>query len=785
MQFSERWLRSLVETDLPTEDLAHRLTMAGLELEALVPVAPAFSRVVVAEILRAEPHPNADRLQLCEVRAGDGEPLRIVCGASNARAGLKTACALVGAVLPGGLEIRQAKVRGVESHGMLCSASELGLDQEASGILELPADAPVGMDLRDYLHLDDRLVTLKLTPNRGDCLSVQGIAREVAALTGALRHEVDCGPVPATVATRYPVSVEAKDACPRYCGRVVRAIDPTAQTPAWMAERLTRSGLRLIHPVVDITNYVLLELGQPMHAFDLARLKGPLRVRWAAAGERLTLLNTAEIELKPDCLVIADDGGPLALAGIMGGLSAAVDTATRDIFLEAAHFIPAAVAGRARRYGLATDSSQRFERGVDPMLPRRALERATRLILEVCGGEAGEVIESGPGVPARPAIAFRPERARRLLGVEIPIDAMQGIFARLGLKVDTAETPWRVEPPSWRFDLNQEVDLIEELARLWGYEHIPETIPAAPQHMLPAGEGERTLGEVKNLIVALGYQEVITYSFISSEQHADFMEEHQALRLTNPIARHMNVMRASLMPGLVQTLRHNLNHGQERLRLFELGRCFLGTEPKAQPLRLAGLAYGPALPEQWAVRTRRVDFYDVKADVAALFWPRQPEFAAGVHPALHPGQTARIRIDGREVGWLGSLHPRLSQKYELAHSPILFELEAEVLTRRELPRYTGLSRYPAVRRDIAVVVDGGLEVGAILATVRPALPDTVTEFELFDVYQGQGVETGKKSLAFRILLQHTEKTLTETEIEDAVSAVLSLLKERFNAVLRA
>lgn len=785
MQFSERWLRSLVATDLPLETLTHRLTMAGLELEAIVPVAPAFDRVVVAEILRAERHPNADRLQLCEVRVGTGQTLPIVCGAPNARPGLKTACALIGAVLPGGVEIRQAKVRGVDSHGMLCSAGELGIAQDAAGILELPADAPVGMDLRQYLHLDDRLITLKLTPNRGDCLSLLGIAREVAALTGAGLQAVDCSPVPAGEEATHPVIVEALDACPRYCGRIVRGIDPAAQTPAWMAERLARSGLRLIHPVVDITNYVLLELGQPMHAFDLKRLRGALRVRWAAAGERLTLLNAAEITLQPDCLVIADDSGPLALAGIMGGLTSAVGPATRDLFLEAAHFTPAALAGRARRYGLATDSSQRFERGVDPELPRQAMERATRLILEVCGGEAGEIIEAGPGIPPRPDIAFRPERARRLLGVELPTDAMQAIFRRLGLAVDARGSTWRVRPPTWRFDLNLEVDLIEELARLHGYEHIPHAAPASPQHMLPAGEGERALDEVKNHIVALGYQEIITYSFISSEQHDDFNEGSQAIALANPIASQMSVMRASLLPGLVQTLRHNLNHGQERLRLFEVGRCFLGTGAQAQPQRLAGLAYGPVWPEQWAAPTRSVDFYDVKADVAALFWPRQPEFTPDVHPALHPGQSARIRIDGREVGWLGSLHPRLAQKYELVTRPILFELDVEALTQRVLPRYGGLSRYPAVRRDIAVVVDAGLEVGAIIAAVRTALPPTITEFDLFDVYQGQGIEPGKKSLAFRMLLQHTEKTLTDAEIEAAVAEVLALLTARFDAVLRA
>lgn len=783
MQFSERWLRSLVETELTMQELGHALTMAGLELESLQPVAPAFEGVVVAEILAAERHPDADRLQVCTVRTGEGAPLTIVCGAPNARVGLKTACALVGARLPE-LEIRQAKVRGVESFGMLCSARELGIAGDADGIMELPADAPVGASLREYLNLDDRLVTLKLTPNRGDCLSLTGIAREVAALTGALRKAVDCSPVQATIPGAHAVIVEAPEACPIYCGRFIRGLDPAARTPTWMIERLVRSGLRPIHPVVDVTNYVLLELGQPMHAFDLARLRGPVRARMARADEPLTLLGEQTIRLNQDCLVIADDTGPLALAGIMGGAASGVSADSRDVFLEAAHFTPAAIAGRARRYGLSTDSSYRFERGVDPRLPRQAMERATRLILDICGGEAGEIVEAGPGVPPRTPIAFRPARARRLLGVEIPDEAMRGIFNRLGMEVLSLGEIWQVVPPSWRFDLEIEVDLIEEVARLRGYEHIPAAAPRAAHHLLPVSERLRAESEIKKLVTTIGYQEIITYSFISSEQDDDFNIENTRIRLRNPIATQMDVMRGSLMPGLVQTLRHNLNHGQERLRVFEMGRCFLGTDANSQPLRLAGLAYGSAWPEQWAAAQRWVDFFDLKADVEALFWPVRPQFQAATHPALHPGQSARVWLDGQPVGWIGSLHPRLAQKYGFARSPLLFELECSALSPRVVPTHRGISRFPAVRRDIAVVVDVDLTVGAVLEAVRDALPTTVTEFELFDVYQGQGIQPGKKSLAFRMLLQHTEKTLTESEIDAAVSQVLAFLSERFNAALR-
>ncbi len=783
MQFSERWLRSLVKTDQPLAALTHTLTMAGLEVEAVQPVAVPFEGVVVAEILTAERHPQADRLQVCSVRVGEAAPLTIVCGAANARPGLKTACALVGAKLPAA-EIRQVEIRGVASHGMLCSAKELGLADDASGILELPADAPVGASLRDYLHLDDQLVTLKLTPNRGDCLSLSGIARELAALLGVEHEAVDCSPVEASCDEVLPVLVEAPQACPVYCGRIVRGIDPAAQTPAWLRERLLRSGLRTVHPVVDVTNYVLLELGQPMHAFDLAKLNGAVRVRWGRRDEHLALLDGRQIDLAPDCLVIADDNGPLALAGIMGGATSAVGAASVDIFLEAAHFTPSAIAGRARRYGLATDSSHRFERGVDPQLPRRAMERATRLLLDICGGQAGPILEVGPGVAPPAAIAFRPERARRLLGVQIDAAAMRQALERLGMQLASQGETWQVVPPSWRFDLTAEVDLIEEVARLIGYAHIPAAVPSASLRLPPVPEGMRTGHEIKKSITSLGYQEVITYSFISKEQHDDFSSDQAPIVLKNPIAAPMSIMRASLMPGLVQTLRHNLNHGQERLRIFELGRCFLGVEVQQQPVRLAGLAYGSAWPEQWGAQRRWVDFYDVKADVEALFWPIRPQFTAASHPALHPGQSAQVALDGQPVGWLGRLHPRLAQKYGFAHSPVLFEVDVAALSARPLPRYRGLSRFPAVRRDLAVVVDAGLNVGELMQAVRSALPATITEFELFDVYQGAGVESGKKSLAFRMLLQHTEKTLTESEIDAAVSQVLAFLSERFHAVLR-
>jgi phenylalanyl-tRNA synthetase beta chain len=783
MQFSEAWLKSLVNPNLPTDRLGHLLTMAGLEVEALESAAPAFSRVVVAEILSAEKHPNADRLQVCQVGTGEGDPLTIVCGAPNARAGLKTACALVGAKLPE-FEIKQAKVRGVESFGMLCSAKELGLSQDAAGIMELPAQAPAGAALRDWMGLDDHLITLKLTPNRGDCLSLLGIAREVAALTDMPLNPVDCAPVPATLADSHPVVIDHAAGCPRYCGRVIRGIDPRAATPEWMVRRLERSGLRAIHPVVDVTNYVLLELGQPMHSFDLARLQGPVRARLAKAGEKLDLLNGQSIELADDALVIADDSGALALAGIMGGTSTSVSEATADIFLEAAHFNPDAIAGRARRHGLSTDSSHRFERGVDPELPRLAMERATRLILDICGGQCGPVAETGPGVAPRAPVVFRPARARRVLGFDLDDQSMFAILGRLGMSVRAAGESAEVQPPSHRFDITREVDLIEEVARIHGYDAIPAVALRGEHAMLPTGEGSRSVIELKKLLVARGYQENITYSFTSEELDRDFRSVGDTLPLLNPIASQMGVMRGSLMGGLVQSLRHNLNHGQERLRAFEMGRAFLTADALGQPMRIAALSHGANHAEQWGEKNRNVDFFDLRADLDALLHPVRAEYRPAAHPSLHPGQCAQVWIEGAAIGWIGALHPRLTQKYAFAKAPVLFEIDMVPLMNRTAPRYQGLPRFPAVRRDIAVVVDANLSLGDILARLKSDAPALLADIDCFDVYQGQGVQDGRKSLAFKMLLQHTEKTLTDSEIDGAVVEVLNSLSKHFNAVLR-
>ena len=784
MQFSEAWLRSLVNPKLDTDQLCHLMTMAGLEVEEAVPVAPAFNNVVVAEILSAERHPNADRLQVCTVNVGATDPLQIVCGAPNARVGLKTACAMVGAELPGNFKIKQAKVRDVASFGMLCSSKELGIAEAAEGIMELPADAPVGRPLRTYLDLDDKLITIKMTPNRGDCLSIQGIAREVAAISGAGAHPVASTPVGAAIADTMPVINEVSSACPLYCGRVIRGVDATAVTPDWMVRRLQRCGLRAIHPVVDVTNYVLLELGEPMHAFDLAKVTGGIYVRTAKADEKLALLNDEIVELTEGTVVIADESGAIALAGIMGGAVSAVSDTTTDIFLEAAHFTPETMAGRARSYGLSTDSSHRFERGVDASLPVRAMERATRLILDICGGQCGPVVSVGGEQIQRPDIRFRPERARRLLGMDVNDAEMCAIFLRLGFDMEAEGRVWQVTAPSYRFDLAVEVDLIEEIARIKGYDNLPAVLPVTLAGMPALPEQQRARGELKQRLVDQGYQEVVTYSFIDTKQQDMVAPGMEQIALVNPIASQMGVMRGSLMPGLIQTLHYNLSNGQERLRLFEFGRCFIGTGPDDQPIRVAGLAYGATAPEQWGEKARNVDFYDLKGDVEALLWPHMASFEVGEHPALHPGQCAAIKLDGLQVGWLGTLHPRLVQLYGLAKAPVLFELDWAALVGQELPRYRGVSRFPAVRRDLAVVVDADHATGAILDAVRRILPEHVTEFTVFDLYQGPGIEAGKKSLAFRMLLQHTEKTLTDAEIELAVSQVVDILARDFAAVLR-
>jgi phenylalanyl-tRNA synthetase beta chain len=781
MQFSEAWLRNLTNPALDTAELAHALTMAGLEVEALTPAAPPFNNVVVAEILSAEKHPDADRLRVCQVDVGEAAPATIVCGAPNAAAGLKVPCARPGAKLPG-IEIKVAKVRGVESFGMLCSTKELGLEGAADGLMVLPGDAPVGEDFRSWLNLDDTLITLKLTPNRADCLSLSGIAREVGAITGTEVRFPQVSPVVPRIADAIAVTVAANDACPLYLGRVVRGIDAQATTPRWMAERLERSGIRPLLAPVDITNYILLELGQPMHAFALSRLNGPVEVRLARAGEKLALLNGQTADLSPDMLVIADGSGPIALAGVMGGQATSVERATVDVFLEAAFFAPAAIAGRARRLGLSTDSAHRFERGVDFGATRLAMERATQLLLDICGGQPGPISEVAGILPQREAITLRLARLQRVAGIELGADQVARSLAALGAGVEQVGENLVVTPPSFRFDLAIEEDLIEEAVRLFGYDSIPAQPPAAPSRMLP--QDERLLADdaLRQKMVDLDYQEVITYSFVDPASEEALDPAARPLALANPIASQLSVMRTTLWGGLIETLRHNLNRQQERVRIFELGRVYASLAE--QPAKLGGLAYGDVYPEQWGTPSRRVDFFDVKGDLERLFG-HALDVRRGAHPALHPGQCAELSADGRSVGWIGALHPRLVQAFDLAAAPVLFELDSEILTRRALPRHRGLSRFPQVRRDLAFVLDAHIPAADLLEALREAAPAAVRSIDVFDEYRGKGVAENQKSLAIRVVMQDTERTLTDQEVEDAVHGLVDVALRQCNATLRA
>ncbi len=784
MQFPESWLRTLVNPQLSTDELAHRLTMAGLEVEAVEPAAPPFAGVVVAEVLAVEPHPDADRLRVCKVNVGEAEPLQIVCGAPNVAVGQKVPCARVGAKLPQ-MEIKQARVRGVESSGMLCGASEIGLEDKVDGLLVLPADAPVGMDIRSCLLLDDRLITLKLTPNRADCLSLVGLAREVAAVTGTKAYLPSQAPVMKDIFDTLDVTVQAKEACPRYLGRIIKGINARAETPAWMAMRLERSGIRCISAPVDITNYVLLEQGQPMHAFDLARLKGGIQVRWATNGEKLALLNEQTVELANDMLVVADGSGPVALAGIMGGIGTAVDEKTTDVLLEAAYFSPNAIAGRARRLGLSTDSSHRFERGVDFANTQMAMERATKLMLEICGGQPGELIEETGRLPKREAIRLRPQRVARVLGMDMPADTMKNYLQRLGLAVKEAGDAWQVTPPSYRFDLAIEEELIEELARLHGYDQIEARPPRAPATMLPQAETCFGHAKFRDCLIGREYQEVVTYSFVDPDWEAALSSGETPLLLQNPIASQMAAMRTTLWGGLLNALTHNLNRQQTRVRLFELGRAYLQqADGLYQPMRLAGLCYGPAFDEQWGVAARPVDFYDVKGDLEQLPGASL-EFVRASHPALHPGQTAQLLLNGRAIGWLGTLHHKLAQKFDLPAAPILYELDLDALGTMALPRHRSVGRFPSMRRDLAFLVGHDVAASVLLATMREAAEPIVQELEIFDLYQGQGVPVGQKSLAFRIVMQDTERTLTEPEVEAAVAKIADAVISRHGAKLRA
>ncbi|MDP1682462.1 MAG: phenylalanine--tRNA ligase subunit beta, partial [Burkholderiales bacterium] len=765
MKFSENWLRTYVNPALNSEALGHALTMAGLEVEAMEPAAPPFDKVVVAHVLSLAKHPDADRLNVCQVDVGQSVPLQIVCGAANVHAGAKVPCALVGAVLPK-ITIKQAKVRGVESAGMLCSEQELGLAEEAPGLLLLPSDAPVGSDIREYLDLNDQLYTIKLTPNRSDCLSVTGVAREVAAITGDALTLPAIEPVNAAHDATLVVKVQTPDACSRYCGRIVLGVNAKAATPDWMVKRLARSGLRSISAVVDITNYVLLEQGQPLHAFDLAKLTGGITVRMAKAGEQIKLLNDQTVTLEADMLVIADDARAVALAGIMGGAETAVDDSTRDVFLESAFFTPDIIAGRARRLGLSTDSSHRFERGVDFASTRACIERATQLMLEICGGQAGPVTEVIGQLPARNPIRLRAERACKVLGLDLSHSQIESLLKRLHLGVETKGDTFQVTPPSYRFDLAIEEDLIEEIARLFGYDNIPAVPPRARLDLLPKPDAARPEEQLRARLVSRDYQEVITYSFVEPSWEADLAGNAHPVVLKNPIAAQMSVMRSILWGGLVDVLRFNLNRKQPRLRVFEIGRVFEATEHGlAQVMRLAALCYGAALPEQWGDKAREVDFFDLKGDLEALLWPEVARFEAASHPALHPGQSARVLLGGKAIGWIGALHPKWVQQYALPQTPVLFELELSAILACRLPKFTEIAKFPPVRRDIAVIVDENIDSEALLVAMRESAPEWVTDLAIFDLYSGKGIDSGKKSLAFRILMQDTEKTLTDQEVE--------------------
>ena len=784
MKFSENWLRSFVNPPLAARELADALSMSGLDVEDVRPAGAAFEGVVVGEVLKVERHPQADRLTVCQVNAGS-RPVTIVCGAPNVAAGMRAPTALPGAKLPG-VEIKVAKLRGVESHGMLCSARDLGLAEESAGLLALPSDATPGADVRKLLDLDDWLFTTKPTPNRGDCLSLLGVAREVAAVTGATLTQPDVKAPRVTATDRLAVTLEAPQDCPRYCGRLVKGVDPNAATPDWMASRLARSGVRSISAVVDITNYVMLELGQPLHAFDAHKLSGGIRVRRAKAGEKLTLLNGMEPVLTPAFLVIADDAKAVALAGIMGGIDTAVSGATRDVFLESAFFSPEAIAGKARLLNFASDSSFRFERGVDFAGTPAALERATQLLLEICGGAAGPVTEARAVLPSRDPVRLRVARVERLLGVKLDGVQVSDILRRLRFEFSVAGGEFRVTPPSFRFDIAIEEDLIEELARIHGYERIPATLPVAPATMLAAPEERRGLSAIRGLLAARDYQEIVSYSFVDAEWERDLAGNGAPVALANPIASQMSVMRSTLAGGLLNCLVHNVSRKQPRVRLFEVGRCFMPASSGAypQPVRIGGVSYGDARHEQWGIKGRPGDFYDIKGDVEALLAPLPAEFRPVEHPALHPGKAAAILVRGMTAGWIGELHPRWQQKYDLPIPPVLFELDFDAIGIRGLPAYKETSKFPLVRRDIAAEVDEGATYQAIVEVLWRERPPLVTEIGLFDIYRGTGVEEGKKSLAFRVLLQDTRKTLTDAEVESAVSQLRRILQETFNAKLR-
>ncbi|MES2820016.1 MAG: phenylalanine--tRNA ligase subunit beta [Pseudomonadota bacterium] len=791
MKFSEQWLRGWVNPQVSRDELVARLSMAGLEVDSVTPAAGVFSGVIVGEVLATEQHPDADKLRVCQVSDGR-ETFQVVCGAPNVRPGLKIPFAQIGAELAGDFKIKKAKLRGVESNGMLCSASELQISDDNDGLMELPADAPVGQDIRQYLELDDASIEVDLTPNRGDCLSLAGLAREVGALYAAPVSRPVVAAVAAVHDQCFPIEVSAPQACPRYLGRVVRNVDLSKPTPLWMVERLRRADVRSIDAVVDVTNYVMLELGQPMHAFDLAQLSGGIQVRMAEPDEKLVLLSGQDVSLRADTLVIADQQRALAIAGVMGGQASGVSAETRDLFLESAFFDTIALAGKARSYGLHTDSSHRYERGVDWQLAREAMERATGLLLEIVGGEPGPISEvvSQAQLPAIAPITLRAERIEQMFGLVMEAAEVERLLGALGLGiVADGAGQWRVEVPSHRFDISLEVDLIEELGRLYGYNRLPVRYPQARLAPQPKAEARAELPALRRLLVARGYQEAITYSFIDPKWFELFSPGVEPLLLANPISADMAAMRATLWPGLVKAVQYNLNRQQSRVRLFESGLRFVGQlEGLKQEAMLAGVIGGSRLPEGWANGRESVDFYDLKADVEALLGfagaLQAYSFVPGEHPALHPGQTARIEREGRLVGFIGALHPQLAQDLGLDQPLYLFELVLEEVASGRMPAFHELSRFPEVRRDLALLADRDVAAEGILQAIRDEAGEYLTDLRLFDVYHGKGIDPHRKSLAVGLTWQHPSRTLNDDEVASIIKNILVTLEERFNATLR-
>jgi phenylalanyl-tRNA synthetase beta chain len=809
MQFSENWLRTMVNPALTSDELSHKLTMAGLEVEEVEAVAPPFSQVVVAKVLQIERHPNADRLNVCQVDVGTGTLLQIVCGAPNVKAGLHVVCALVGAKLPPGedgkpFEIKLGQLRGVESQGMLCSARELKLSEENSGLIELPDNAPVGQNFRDYYQLNDLKFTIKLTPNKADCLSVLGVAREVAALTDSALSAPVCSPVPVNLNEVLPVKVSAPDLCGRFAGRIVRGLNARASTPEWMKQRLERSGQRSISALVDISNYVMLELGRPTHVFDLDKIHGGLEVRWGKKGESLKLLNGNTVELDDWVGVIADQNQVESLAGIMGGDATAVSLDTTNIYLEAAFWWPQAIQGRARRFNFSTDAAHRFERGVDFASNVEHLERLTALILEICGvaGQTtvGPVDDQIIKLPAREPVRLRVARAAKVIGVPLNDAQIADIFTRLGLTFTQADGVFAVTAPSYRFDIEIEEDLIEEIARVYGFENIPALPPVAANAMRILPENTRSLFAIRRQLADFDFQEVINFSFVDVESEQDFANNADPIRLLNPIASQMSVMRSQLIGGLVANVKHNLNRKQSRIRIFEIGPVFLKNPAVIdgpgtiagfdQPKHVTALAYGPVAEEQWGQPARNVDFFDLKADLEALFAPRTLRFVATAHPALHPGRSAQVFLNDQAIGFIGELHPRWQQKSELPLAPVLFEIDAAVLQQRDLPAYVEISKFPAVVRDLALLVKQSITVQNIMDSFAEecrsnAACKFMQHIVLFDEYRGKGLESDEKSLAFRITMQDTQSTLQDEAVELAMASFVDAVQKKHHAKLRA